>query len=212
MQPTVITVGPLQAANAALLATSQTPTSGTALTLTGSQPDIARRILLTFGVEVATRSLLITGTNHTGNVISETLAVPSGAGGTVQSQQDFLTITSALPLGGGWSAAATLGTSSVASSPWKVMDFNFGPMEIDIAVVINGVVNYTVEYTHDDPNNTLGQGPAIALPWAHPMLNNKAVNADNYIKNISAVRLTLNSFTNHGFATMTARQSGVSNY
>jgi hypothetical protein len=212
MQPSVVTVGPLAAANAALLAASQTPTSGVALTLTGSQPDVARRILLTFGNEGSNRTLLLTGTNHTGNAISETLQIASGASGTVQSQQDFLTLASALPLGGGWTAAATLGTSGVASSPWKMMNFNIAPMEIDIAVIVSGTVNYTVEYTHDDPNNTLGVGPAIALAWPHPMLNNKIVNFDNYIKNVAALRLTLNSFTNPGFATMTLRQSGISNF
>lgn len=212
MHPTVVAVGPLQAASANLLATSQTPTSGTPLTLTGSQPDVPRRILLTFGNEGATRTLLLTGTNHTGNTITETLAVVNGAPGTVQSLQDFATVTSALPLGGGWTAAVTLGTSSVASSAWKQMNFNVTPAEIDIAVVVSGTVNYTVEYTHDDPNNTIGTGPAFALAWQHPMLNAKAVNGDNYIKNATAIRLTLNSFTNPGFATMTLRQADVSGF
>lgn len=209
MLPTIVQVGPLAASNAALLAASQTPVSGTALTLTGSQPDVARRILLTFGNEASNRTLTLTGTNHTGNVISEVLAVASGATGTVQSQQDFLTVTSALPLGGGWTAAVTLGTSSVASSPWKVLNYNFGPQETGISVVVNGTVTYTVEFTDDDPNNPLGIGPAIPTAWPHPMLNNRTANFFNYIKNVAAVRLTLNSFTNPGFATMTMRQSGI---
>jgi len=71
--------------------------------------DSPRRILLTFGVEGSARTLVLTGTNWSGLTITETLAVPSGAGATVASVLDYATLTSALPLGGGWTAAATLG-------------------------------------------------------------------------------------------------------
>jgi len=211
MIPAVVTVGPLAASNAALLAASQTPTSGTPLTLTGSQPDVARRILLTYGNEGAPRTLVLKGTNHTGNPISETLAVPSGAGGTVASLQDFLTVTSALPLGGGWTAAVTLGTNGVASSPWKMLDNLVTPVNLAIGVVISGTVNFTVEYTYDDPNgltyNFNQPVLVIPTPWSISALASKAANTDGtLLQPAKAWRLTVNS--GNGSATATGIQSG----
>lgn len=211
MIPAIVTVGPLAAANAALLAASQTPTSGTPLTLTGTQPDVARRILLTYGNEASNRTLVVKGTNHTGNPISETLAVPSGAGGTVATLQDFLTVTSALPLGGGWTAAVTLGTNTVASSPWKMLDPLVTPVNLGVGVVVSGTVNFTVEYTYDSPNGLTYNfnQPVQVIPTAWPIaaLASKAVNTDGSLTTPAAAwRLTVNSGT--GSATATGIQSG----
>jgi hypothetical protein len=128
----------------------------------------------------------------------------------VATLQDFLTVTQLLPGGGGWTAAATVGTNGVASSPWKTVNKEFGPTALSIGCVISGTVNYTVEYTYDDPNNTLGNGPAIPQPWSHATLVNKAVSADGIISSpIYAWRLTLNSGT--GAVTATGIQAGIVN-
>lgn len=177
-QSRVVQIGNLAAANAALFAASQTPVSGTPLTLTGSAADQARRVLLTFGNEASNRTMLITGKDRNGNTISETLAVPSGAGATVQSLQDFLSITSALPLGGGWSAAVTLGTNGVASSAWQQINREITPIQIGLVVVVVGTVNFTIEYTYDDFLNPLGNAPAIPTVFSLTALAAKAVTTD----------------------------------
>ena len=86
MRPIVVSVGPLANASANNIATSQTPTSGTALTLNGSLVvsgvavlDKPRRVLLTYGNEASNRTLVVVGTNVSGNSITETLAVPPAA-------------------------------------------------------------------------------------------------------------------------------------
>ena len=114
----------LAASSANNLATSQTPGSGTPLTLTalaGTGLDTQRRVLLTFGSEASNRTMVITGKNSQGTVISETLSIASGAGSTVATVQDFLTVSQALPLGGGWTAAVTLGTNTTGSTMWQVV-------------------------------------------------------------------------------------------
>jgi|SRR5215472_7418542 len=226
MLPQVVTVGPLAAASANNILTSITPTSGTALTLNGSTVtagvatlDTPRKVLLTFGVEAANRTLVITGTNATGNPIQETVTVASGAGGTVATTQDFLTVKSALPLGGGWTAAITIGTNGVASSPWKFITYELSPTNMSIGVVVSGTVNFTIEYTYDNPNNNQvtptgggvnGSYPAPVTSWQHTVLKNLAVTTDGVINDpIYAWRLTLNSQTNPGFATATGIQAGI---
>lgn len=209
MQPQVVNLGPLVAANPALIAASQTPTSGTALTQTASQPDVARRILLTYGSEGGARTLLVSGTNGSGNPITETLAVPSGAGGTVATVQDFLTVTSLLPAGGGWTAAVTVGTNGVASSIWKTMDI-FQAGLIDFQVVVTGTINYTMQQTLDDPNNILGNANVPPVPVTIPGMGALTASADGQVPNgIYAWRCQINSGT--GSLKITAVQTGMRN-
>src|SRR5262252_2779881 len=128
--PQVVTLGPgIAAANAALFAASQTPVSGTPLTLTGASQTGGqfRTTLLTYGSEAAPRTLMLTGLNPAGGQITELLSIPAGATGTVATNQIFTSILSAVPGGGGFSAAVTLGTNSVVASPWKIVDLDISP-------------------------------------------------------------------------------------
>jgi len=206
----VVTVGPLAAANATLICASQIPQAGTPLTLSG-QPDVARRVLVTYGSEAAARTLTISGTNVFGNPIRETLAIPSGAGGTIATQQDFASVTQVLDGGVTWTAAITVGTNAVGSSPWMGLNKEFGQVQYSIAVFVNGTVSGTIEYTYDDPNNSMGTGPAVARPIAaQAPLAAITANADATLNNVAyAWRLTLNSGS--GSAQATCIQAGITN-
>lgn len=155
MLPIQLTVGPLAAGVANYYVTSATPTSGTALTLAHTaSPDVPRRVLATYGSEASARTLRITGTNSDGNPIRETLTIPATTPGTAETVQDFATITEIMPLGGGWSAALTVGTDGVASSPWKLTNAEHQAVsEITWDCRISGTVNYSVEYTMIDVNS-----------------------------------------------------------
>ena len=221
MFPRKTTVGPLVAGNASLLVGSVTPVSGTPLTLLTTALDVPRRIFLAYGNEGAPRTLALVGTDRAGNAIKETLSVPAGgAGSPINTTQDFLTLTSATPAGGGWSANMTLGTGGIASGPWIVMNSQVSPSNIGIAVVVSGTVNYTVEYTYDNLNALTLSGSqgfsSIIQPtvWSFSALASKTASTDlvnvPWIEPIWAMRLTLNSFTNPGSATATFIQAGVS--
>ena len=148
----------LATANAAIIAASQTPVSGTALTLVGGGTvtlDAARRMLLTYGNEGSARTLTIAGTDRFGNVQSEILAVPSGASGSVYTNRDFLTVTSALPLGGGWTAAVTVGTNAIGSTQWFVREWGqLGKLGVFFNIGSTAVTG-NFEITPDDPEAAL---------------------------------------------------------
>lgn len=200
--PKIITVGGLAAANPALLAASQTPVSGTALTLTGTQPDKARRVLLTYGSEGGARTLTIYGTNAYGNVISEILAVPSGAGGTVASNLDYKTVTSAMPLGGGWTAAVTLGTNGVASSTWKVVNVFQQGQASSFLVTQTGTLNWSLQYTLDDPNNGQGNSNVPPIAQSFPGMNAQSAGPMPFqtLEPFFAWRMLINSGTGTAIA------------
>lgn len=223
--PVVITKT-LAASSANNICLSQTPVSGTALTLNGSTVtagvatlDTARRVLLTFGVEASQRTLVVTGTNETGNPIQETLTVASGGGSTVATLQDYLTVTSLLPAGGGWSAAVTVGTNTVGSSPWKLIDPHVTPINLGLNVnITSGAINYSIEHTYDALPGMLGN--TGNLPWSyptapqvlqHPVLTSLAVSAEGIYAPPGPIprawRFTINSGT--GTATATGDQAGI---
>lgn len=155
MQAIQVTVGPIASASANNICLSQTPNAG-ALNLNGSTVasgvailDVQRRVLITTSGDESANSFTITGTNWSGNTISQTIA---GANvGTSATTISFKTVTS-VTIANNAAAAVTVGTNGVADSPWVRFD-DFGPNYISVNCVTSGTVNYTVQTTLDDPNN-----------------------------------------------------------
>lgn len=212
MRPIIVTVGPLAAASANAIALSQTPTSGTALTLNGALVssgvavlDSPRRVLLTYGSEASNRTLVVTGTDFYGMTISETLSVSSGGAGTVYTTLDYKTVTSLVPAGGGWTAAVTVGTNTIASSRPIFLDTAGWPNTM-LQVVTSGTVNYTVQQSADDPNVV---GLASVNWFSHPDSAFVAATTgaqSNYLFTPFVTRILLNSGS--GTCTYTITQTG----
>jgi hypothetical protein len=148
----------LAAASANNIALSQTPVSGTRFTLNGATVtggvailDTQRRVIVTAGSEAAQRTVVLTGTNSQNALISETITIPASTSGAVSSQLDYLTVTSALPLGGGWTAAATIGTNAVGSSAPQIMSHYQAIFNIGFDVTVTGTASCTIECTWEVP-------------------------------------------------------------
>lgn len=210
MRPIVLTKK-LAAASANNIATSQTPTSGTALTLNGTLVsggvatlDTPRRVLLTYGNEASGRTLVLSGTNGLGLTISETLVVPSGASGTVASLQDFATVTSAVPAGGGWTAAITLGTNATGSTIWVVPNYQQQVQNIGVECeLLSGTATWQIDTTQNDPRLPISiyqpgyLTPApVPTPFQPSGLNNLSQSTQGVITTpIMGMRLTIVSGT-----------------
>ena len=100
--------------------------------------------------------------------------------------------------------------TGTGSSDWLLINRNITPVAIGIGVHVSGNVNYTVQYTYDDPSGTY-LNPTVGTActvYTLPTLVNATTTLDgNIIIPVGAVRLTKNSGT--GFATMTFTQAGV---
>ncbi len=213
--PVVLTVGPIVAGVSNYFVTSRTPTSGQSLPLAHTTVATPRRILATVGSEASGRTIRLTGTNADGNPIRETLAIPATSAGTYQSTQDFASLSEALTGGGAWSAAMTLGTSGVASSPWKLVNAQHQSLEaISWFGEVTGTVVWGIEYGYANPNNNqnqmggaLGNYPTPVTPLDLPQLTGKTGNADASVDNpFQCWRVKLNSGT--GSVTVTAIEGG----
>lgn len=221
MLPVSVVVGPLVAAAANNIATSQSPAGAVAVTLNGSLVtagvailDVARRVLITSAADDRTVTFRITGTNSDGNPIRQTVTGSNGS--TVASTADFKTVTEILT-SGATTGAITVGTNGVAGSRWVIPDEHISPFNISLGVIISGTVNYTIEYTYDNPNDnqftpggSAGNYPTPPNVFTHSTIVTKTANFDGFITSpVAAWRLTLNSQTNPGYVTGTGIQAGM---
>jgi hypothetical protein len=211
MRPITATVGPLATASANNIALSQTPGAAGALTLNGSTVvsgvailDNPRRVLIT--TADTTHTFTVTGTTPTGSVISEVVGPITTSAYTTQ---DFSTVTS-VTINGAATAAVTVGTNGIASTPWVRLDEWASP-PVGIQCNVTGTVNYTVQSTYDDPNSPTDPVSPSAVNWIATNDTN-AVGATgsvqtNFLFTPTFVRALLNSGS--GSVTMKVIQYNV---
>ena len=213
MRPITVTVGPLVTANASNIAQSQTPT--TAFTLNGSLAsagiatlDTYRRVRITTGGSEAGKTATVTGTTFGGQAASETVNLPASAT-TVDTVLDYLTVTS-ITVSAGLGAAATVGTSPVAGSPWVYFD-PWSASNIGFQVTTSGTINYTAQQTLDDPNSPTNPVTAVNVTWVNSSDSNvvsaSSTQQSNYFFTPAYGRIVVNSSTNPGKVTATYIQS-----
>ena len=199
------TVGPLAAANPAIIAASQAGTANTALTLTASPYtlDASRRVIVTSAGNDLGIYFTIVGLNGSRMPVTEKLTGASG--GAAQSAYDYSVITSVTP-SGNTAGNVTVGTNGVASTrPINFDSWGFAPTAIQVDVT--GTVNATVQQTLNDCN-----GPAgfAAVNWVnHPDANLVGLSTTvqgNYAYAPRWARVLLNSGT--GSVTLTLSQAG----
>lgn len=213
MRPVTASIGPLTAATANNIALSQTPGAAGALTLNGalvsggvatlSSP---QRIKIT--TADTTTTFTIVGTTPTGSALSETVIA---VGGSATSALDYSTVTS-IRVNQATTAALTVGTSGVGSTPWVRTD-EWADSSVSIQCDVSGTVNYTVQASNDDPNSPTNPVSPQSMTWI-PSNDPAAVAATasiltNYIFSPAFIRVLLNSGT--GSVTMTVTQYNVAN-
>lgn len=224
MLPVTVTVGPLASEDANIIAESQSAAGAAALTLDGDAVtggvaflDVARRVLITSAADDTDITFRITGTNSDDNPIRETLVGANG--GAVYTVQDFLTVTEIFT-SAATSGAVTVGTNEVASSRWVICNSQISPVNIAMAVIVSGTVDYTVEYSYDNinsnqftPGGAAGNYPATPSVFAHATLVTETTSEDGFFAYpIAAWRLCVNSgATGSDSATATGISAGINN-
>jgi hypothetical protein len=164
----------LQGTNASVVASknaykqilSVTPSGNTGSTVTvGSMGfatlDLARQVIITSGGNDTAITFTITGTDWSGDVISEIVTGASGA--AAASVLDYLTVTSVVA-NGAPASTVTVGTNGVAHSPWINLDtWSLGT--VSCQAVVTGTANYTIEVSNDDPNSFANPVAAASMTW-----------------------------------------------
>lgn len=206
----LVFVKSLGAASNNSIATSQNDTGNHALVLNGSavtggvatidaatstNQAIGRRVLISSTGNDSGITWTVVGTNSTGNAITDTFT-GAGAGLSVQSNLDFVTVTS-ITASAAYQNGVFAGTNGVGSSPWLTLNWHAtSVMNVGIGLeLVSGSVNYTVQHTYDDPNNLL-QGLLFPFAFNHPVINGASASTDgSYTTPIAATRVLINSGT-----------------
>lgn len=184
------------------IATAQTGTAGTSLTINGALASggvatldsggAARRVLLTFAASEATNSFLITGTDRYGRAQTEQLA---GGASTSQSVKDFLTVSSIVPTNNG-AGNISAGTNGVGSSEPYICDWTPESNLIGAALVFNGTANATVQEAMNDLAPAWNVNTTTPDWFDDTNLASKSANAHGQLSGpFTMIRLTINSGT-----------------
>lgn len=217
----------LAASSANNICLSQTPGAAGNLTINGSTAsggvatlDTQRQVLFTFAANETGHTFVVYGQSQSGGALQESVAGTTA--GTVATTQNFYKVTR-ISISAAATGAITVGTNGVGATEWKIVNWHSAPENVNLSVVVSGTVNYTVQYTYDDPSGTYPSptavttsgyvgptGVLIAFPtaWSIAGLTNLAANADAISSlSVAAYRLLINSGT--GTATLTIQQAGI---
>jgi hypothetical protein len=214
MQPIVKIVGPLAAADADGICLSQTPLAAGALTLNGAlvSGGVATisppaRITITTADDESGVNFTVTGTDYSGNAITEVIVGPDTTTGT--SSLTYSTVTS-IVADDATADAITVGNAQAASSPWIALDPWAFP-QVAIQCSVTGSVSYTVQQTLDNPNDPVNPVAEASVQWVnHPDSNLVAASTTqqgNYGYAPLFTRLNINSGS--GSVRMTVVQANV---
>lgn len=227
MRPIVKTVGPLAAAVANAVALSQAVAAAGPLTINGPLAtqqtsynpfrranivstlavlDKPRRVTVTSAGNDVAVIFTISGTNWTGQVITENLGGANA--GAATSALDYATVTSVVA-SGPVASTVQVGTSPVAGTEWFRLS-EWGSPKTSIQCDAVGTVNYTIQQSLDDPNDPTNPTAASLMNWLNhtdPNVVNATLSAQAAYEQVPRwVRCVLNSGT--GAVTVTVAQAG----
>jgi hypothetical protein len=145
--------------------------------------------LTVFSEKSATVNFIVTGTRPGGGEQIETLAVT--ASGTVTGSLAFATVTNVLA-SAPTSATISVGNAVTGYTDWIPLDIYTPNQVTTISAKTSGTVNYSVQYTNEDPFDRSIQQLAVA----HPNASLTAASGDETqftTTLMRAVRLRINS-------------------
>ena len=204
MRPIQITTTSFTGADGNGIAAAQQLAAAGDLTLVSSTVtlDPPRFVTFTSLGNLSSVTFTITGTAPNGSSQTEAIAGPNA--NTVTSTLTFATITAI-------SASAAVGTDEAGYtqsgySAWWPLDIYTPNQVTTISVNVTGTINYSVEYTNEDPfDNSI-----IQLPKAHPnaaLTNGTADQTEFTTTLMRAVRFKVNSGSGTARVTITQQST-----
>jgi hypothetical protein len=182
-------------ANIASIVTAQSLSVSGAITLDGALVSngvatlTVPAVLIAYSQASSTINFVVTGTGPAGQSQVETLAVT--ASGNLTGSLSFATVTSIVSD----SAAAStisIGNGVPGYTAWIPLDIYTPNQVTNISAKKSGTVNYSVEYTNEDPFNTSIQ--QLAVPHPNASLTNSTSDETQFTTTLMrAVRLKINS-------------------
>ncbi|MFB3107456.1 MAG: hypothetical protein ACE1ZA_21390, partial [Pseudomonadales bacterium] len=97
--------------------------------------------------DISAANFTITGTDDSGNPVTETIAGPNAT--TVATAVNFRTVTQ-IAVDAAFATDVEVGTSGVGASQEIPLDQNISPFAVSLGLVITGTIDVTSQFTFDD--------------------------------------------------------------
>mgnify|MGYP003346934506 CR=1 FL=1 len=129
-------------------------------TFTGST---MRQVTITPTGDESANTFVVTGTDASGNAITESVAGKNAVASTTNSY--FYRVTS-VTIASNAANAIVVGMTNTASSTWVRFD-DFAPSNISIQCNVSGTATYTVQSSLNDPNDPFVPVAAGSMVWVN---------------------------------------------
>ena len=203
MRPMQFTTTALPTADTDSICLSQTPLAAGNLTIAGvlASGGVATLVSLSakprYGLQLtvgcagsdAGRTFTITGTAPGGKAQTETIA---GSNASATAGVLFWETVTRVAVDAATAGAIIVGTAQIGATDWLPLDV-YTPNQVQtISTDVSGTINYTWQYTNDDPFDT----SITPVPYSHPTAGMVAATTDQIAgttTQMRAVRLKINS-------------------
>jgi len=182
-------------ANIASIVTAQSLSVSGAITLDGALVSngvatlTVPAVLIAYSQASSTINFVVTGTGPAGQSQTETLAVT--ASGNLTGSLSFATVT-AITSSAAAASTISIGNGVPGYTSWLPLDIYTPNQVTNISAKTSGTVNYSVEYTNEDPFNLNIQ--QLAVPHPNASLTNSTSDETQFTTTLMrAVRLKINS-------------------
>jgi hypothetical protein len=205
MYPKTMSYAPLTA-NATGFATG---VSGASWALTATVPgdNLAHQVTVTqvSATDHSAKTLVITGTDSDGRAQTETINLPNGAVAVTTTKYFKSIISPLVPSSTIGADTMNIGFAAPSFGPTYIIDFKKNPISIGLAVNITGTINYSLQWTHQNPFTTLAPAWQVAAsPFSGATASQNAILTNPAL----AVRLIVSSVTNGATAAFSVVQGG----
>ena len=163
MRPIQLTTSSFSTASVAAVAALQKPSGAGYMTLTATTVTLTppRFITIISVSDETSKTFTITGTSPSGYTQSE--VVTGANAGTATSTLTYATVTSI------YASAATTGNMTAGYtqsgySAWMPLDIYVPNQVTTISATVSGTINYSIQYTNEDPFDTTITQTAVAHP------------------------------------------------
>ena len=191
MRPIQIVTTSFPAAVTNYLATTQTPLAAGFLTLVASTITPPRYVTITSVGNDSGRTFTVTGTGPHGE--PQTEDITGANAGTATGVKTFASVTS-IAVDAATAAAVTAGVAQAGYSAWIPMDIYTPNQVTTVSASVSGTVNYSVEYTNEDPFDHTFVHQVVPHPAAGGAFTSASTNQTHFTTTLMrALRYKINS-------------------
>jgi len=203
MRPIQLTTPAFPAADPDFLANSQTPSTAGPLTLNAVVIAVPAYVTIKSVADETGKTFTVTGTRPGGGTQSE--AIAGGNNATVTTTLTFETVTS-VTVSAATAGAIEVGLAQAGYGDWIPLEIYSRNQVSTISATVSGTINYSIQYTNEDPFDRSITQQAVDHPDAD-LVSESTNKTDFTTVLMRAVRWVVNSGS--GTARITITQQSI---